>query len=85
MDVDVFFDTNSMTCSVFISIGVKYMMKRDEWFMNKLIKGIARNADTFRNGDAYGRFKDEEVAALIQIASDCLCNETCVPIIEFRF
>ena len=84
MDVDVCFDTKSMTCNVFVSISVKYMMKRDEWFMNKLIKGITRNADTFRNGDAYGRFKDEEVAALIQIASDCLCNETCMPIIEFK-
>lgn len=85
MDVDVFFETKSMTCNVFISISVKYMMKRDEWFMNKLIKGIARNVDTFRNGDAYGRFKDEEVAALMQIASDYLCNETCMPIIEFKF
>lgn len=85
MSVDICFETKSMTCNVFISISVKYMMKSDEWFMNKLIKGIARNVDTFRNGDAYGRFKDEEVAALMQIASDYLCNETCMPIIEFKF
>lgn len=85
MDIDICFDTKSMTCNVFISMSVKYMMKHDEWFMNKLIKGIARNVDTFRNGDAYGRFKDEEVAALMQIASDYLCNETCMPIIEFKF
>lgn len=85
MDVDIFFDTKSMTCSIFISVNVKFMMKSDEWFMNKLIKGIARSTDTFLNGDVYGRFKDEEAATLLQIASNALCNEACMPIIEFKF
>ena len=85
MDVDVFFDVNSMTCSVFVSISVKYMMKCDEWFMNKLIKGIMRNVNTFLNGDMYGRFKNKETAVLLKIASNSLCSETCTPIIEFDF
>lgn len=85
MDVDVFFDVNSMTCSVFVSISVKYMMKSDEWFMNKLIKGIARNVNISLNGDMYGRFKNKETAVLLKIASNSLCGETCTPIIEFKF
>lgn len=85
MNVDIFFDTNSMTCNIFISISVKYMMKSDEWFMNKLIKGIMRNVNTFLNGDMYGRFKNKETAVLLKIASNSLCGETCTPIIEFDF
>ena len=85
MDVDVFFDANSMTCSVFVSISVKYMMKSDEWFMNKLIKGIMRNVNVSLNGDMYGRFKNKETAVLLKIASNSLCSETCTPIIEFKF
>lgn len=85
MDVDIFFDTKSMNCNVFILVNVKYMMKSNEWFMNKLVKGITRSTDTFLNGDVYGRFKDEEVAMLLQIASNALCNEACMPIIEFKF
>ena len=85
MDVDVCFDTKSMTCNIFVSISIKYMMKSDEWFMNKLIKGIARNVNTFLNGDMYGRFKNKETAVLLKIASNSLCGETCTPIIEFKF
>lgn len=85
MDIDIFFDTKSMSCSIFVALDVKYMMKSNEWFMNKIIKGITRNADISRNGDMYGRFKDEESAALLQIASNTLCNEDCTPIIEFKF
>lgn len=85
MDVDVFFDTKSMTCSIFILVNVKCMMKSDEWFMNKLIKGIGRSADIFRNGDIYGRFKDEEASVLLHMASNALCNGDCMPIIEFKF
>lgn len=85
MDIDIFFDTKSMSCSIFVELDFKYMMKSNEWFMNKIIKGITRNADIFRDGDMYGRFKDEESAALLQIASNTLCNEACMPIIEFKF
>lgn len=85
MDVDIFFDTKSMTCNIFILVNVKCMMKSDEWFMNKLIKGIGRSADIFRNGDVYGRFKDEEASVLLHMASNTLCNGDCTPIIEFKF
>lgn len=85
MDVDIFFDTKSMTCNVFILANVKCMMKSDEWFMNKLIKGIGRSADIFCNGDMYGRFKDEEAYVLLNMASNALCNGDCTPIIEFKF
>lgn len=85
MDIDIFFDTKSMSCNIFVALDVKYMMKSNEWIMNKIVKGITRNADIFRNGDMYGRFKNEESAALLQMASNALCNEACMPIIEFKF
>lgn len=85
MDVDIFFDTKSMSCNIFVTLNVKHMMKSDEWFMNKIIKGIGRNADIFRDGDMYGRFKDEEASVLLHMASNALCNGDCMPIIEFKF